>query len=168
MNELSYRLIATALLFHMSYFLLQHLFCRNQLYFNWKQIGYIICIRVYYLDTSILSLRQLQVANIPEYNRWRYWYSPSTCAHLGTDIPFLHRRPLSRRYKFAFDCIATCARTRMCTFGVCIRSSMCARITVCICLICGASNIMSICRYGGDSLRSFHWRASGTFMPDIG
>jgi len=31
-------------------------------------------------------------------------YSLSACAHLGnTDIPFLHR-PLSRCYKFAFDC----------------------------------------------------------------
>lgn len=58
---------------------------------------------------------------------------PRPCAHLGTDIPFLHRRPLARRYKFAFNCIATCTRTRIDTFGV---KSVCARVPVCICLIC--------------------------------
>lgn len=104
----------------------------------------------YYLDISILSLRPLQIANTPEYNRWRYWYFPSMCAHLGTDIPFLHRRPLSRHYKFAFDCIATCTRTRMYMFGVkCVRADTGMHLPY----LHGASSIMSICRCDDDSLR---------------
>jgi len=110
--------------------------------------------------------KQLRVANVwTEYNWWRYWIFSVRVRTLGEPIFRFctFRRPLSRRYKFAFDCIATCIRRRM--FGVkCARTDTGRHLPY----LHGVSSIMSICRYGGDILRSSHWRASGTFMPNIG